>query len=118
MIYLLTTLPFLLGVGWHIMQIVMKLRKKFPQFGFRMIFVTFFQQEWDSLIRSGLMWATLMMWIFISRTTHIHLPPWYDKWGVYVIALLAGYAGQRLAYRYLSTAEEVLERKADLISKQ
>jgi len=96
----------------------MKLRKKFPQFGLKSIFATFFQQEWDSLIRSFLVWSTMMMWLFISRTTHLLLPAWYHKWGIYVLALLAGYAGQRLAYKYLSTAEEVLEKKVEILNNK
>lgn len=116
MTYILTTLLFILGVGYHVMQIVMGLRKKFPQFGFREIFGSFFNQEWDSLIRSLLVLCTYELGLFIIGMTGIHMPVWWEKYlVVYVLALVLGYAGQRIAYKYLGTAADVLEKKSELI---
>lgn len=118
MIYLLTISCFLLGVGYHVMQCIMKLRAKFPELGFKTVFATFFQQEWDSLLRSALVLFTFIIYLFITIGAEIKFPHWYYKWGIYGIALLAGYAGQRLAYSYLSTAESILEKKAEKLKSQ
>lgn len=116
MIYLLTIALFLLGVGYHVMQVVMKLRRQFPQFGFREIFGTFFKQEWDSLIRSFLVLSTYELGLFIIGMTGARMPMWWEKYlVVYALALVLGYAGQRIAYKYLGTAAGVLEKKSELI---
>lgn len=113
MIYLLTIACFKLGVGYHVMQSIMKLRAKFPELGFKTVFATFFIQEWDSLLRSLLVMFTFIIFLFVTIQAEVKFPDWYYDWGVYGIALLAGYAGQRLAYSYLSTAEGILEKKAE-----
>ena len=42
------------------------------------------------------------------------MPQWWDKYLMdYALALILGYAGQRLAYKYLGTAEKVLSEKAE-----
>ena len=58
MIHFLTFLLFIIGVGYHVMQKVMQLRKKFPDFGLKEIFTLFFKEEWDSLIVSFLVLCT------------------------------------------------------------
>lgn len=117
MIYILSIACFLLGVGYHVMQCIMKLRAKFPQLGFKVVFATFFQQEWDSLLRSLLVMFTFLIYLFITISEEVKYPDWYYRWGVYAIALMAGYAGQRLAYSYLSTAENILEKKAEQLKQ-
>ncbi len=115
MIYILTILVFICGVGYHVMQVVKKLRKDHPVFGFREIFKTFFQQEWDSLISSALLLSTILLALFIMQMTHVKLPSWYVNGGHYVIVLVLGYAGQRIAYSFLGTAASELEKKAELL---
>jgi hypothetical protein len=118
MIYLFTTILFLLGVGYHVMQKIMELRAKFPELGFKVIFGTFFKQEWDSLLRSFLVYCTLELSLVIISMAQAKMPPWWDKYfAPYILALVLGYAGQRLAYKYLSTAEGVLAEKSDELKK-
>lgn len=108
-----------LGIGYHIMQSVRRLRKRFPNLGMGDIFSTFFKEEWDSLFVSVLVLISYQMFIFIVRYNGIPMPAWWDKYlCAYWLALVLGYAGQRLAYKYLSTAEKVLEQKSDEINKQ
>lgn len=114
MTYFLTTLLFLIGVGYHIMQVIQRLRRKFPEKRFREIFDTYFTEEWDSLIRSGLVWATYELGLFIIEKSEAVMPAWWEKWFVpYAMAVVLGYAGQRLAYKYLGTAEKVLAEQPD-----
>jgi hypothetical protein len=97
------------------MQKVMHLRKKFPDFGLKEIFTLFFKEEWDSLIVSFLVLCTYQLFLFIIEMAEVVMPAWWDKYLLdYVLAVVMGYAGQRLAYKYLGTAEKVLTEKAEI----
>jgi hypothetical protein len=113
MIYLLTCGLFILGVCFHVMQKIGSLRIKFPELDAVTVFNTFFKQEWDSLLVSALVLACIEVFIFLTRTNQYTLPSWFAQWGIYGFSLVMGYAGQRLAYKYLQTAESVLEKKVD-----
>lgn len=118
MIYFLTTILFILGVGFHVTSIIEKLRKKFPEFGLKEIVDTYFKEEWNTLIRSFLVLSTYELALFIIHMAQAKMPPWWDKYLVpYVLAIVLGYCGQRIIYKYLSTAEGVLERKAENINQ-
>ena len=110
--YILTTLLFILGVGFHMMQKVSVLRQKYAELNFKVIWGTFFKEEWDSLIVSGLVMGVTILALHIVLTKdNIHVPSWVTDWGVYLIALVLGYSGQRIAYKYLTTAEHALDKK-------
>lgn len=111
--YLLTTVLFCLGVGFHVMQKVMTLKNSFTQFSFQSIWQTFFKQEWDSLVVSLLVLCVVEIALFISYNNSVKFPPWLDEWGMYLIPLVLGYSGQRIAYKYLQTAEGVLEKRVE-----
>lgn len=117
MIYFLVQVLYLLGVGHHIMQVVTKLRKRFPVFGFRQIFATFFNEEWDSLIRSALVSITYQLFLVIIHMAEVQMPFWWEKYlAVYGIALFLGYSGQRIFYKFLGTTEKILEQKVDQLN--
>lgn len=111
--YILIAIIFALGVGYHIMQKVISYKKQFPALKRREIFATFFREEWDSLIVSGLVLSTMELAMFIIDKTNKTLPVWITNWGMWVLPLIMGYAGQRIAYKWLGTASEVLERKVE-----
>lgn len=113
MIYILTTILCGLGICFHIMQKIRILRTKFPEFVFKRIWGTFFTEEWDTLFVSFICWLVLELAIYIVLYNKVHIATWFAMWGIYVLALVWGYCGQRIAYKYLGTAEEVLEKKAD-----
>lgn len=115
--YILTSILIILGVGFHVMQKIRILRTKFPEFSPKKIIATFFTEEWDSLIVSFLVWLVYELGIFIPTYNGVKFPFWWEMIGVYVAALVLGYCGQRVAYKYLGTAEEVLEKKADDLKK-
>lgn len=117
MIYILSIIIFLLGVGFHIMQIIRKLRARFPEHGMSSILNLFMKEEWDSLLVSFLVLLSFIMYLVVVEYYQLVLPPWWYKFGVdFILAFVLGYAGQRLAYRYLGTAEKVLEQGADNIN--
>ena len=118
MTYILTTILMLIGVLFHVMQKVRQLRVKFPELSPARVWKTFFGEEWDSLIVSFLVWLVYELWIYLSILHHYKLPAWYSMYGIWGLALVLGYCGQRVAYRYLGTAEKVLQKRADIIEQK
>ena len=112
MIYFLTTTVFVIGVLFHVMVKINGLRTKFPTLTFKTVWTTFFSEEWNTLIASVLVLAVTELAIFIINYQGIVIPEWLN-WGIYPIALLMGYQGQRIIYKYLNTASDALERKAE-----
>jgi hypothetical protein len=115
MIYILTTVCQLLGVFFHVMIKVAGYKKQFPTLSFKLIWGTFFKEEWDSLIRSVGILCLVELSIFIINYQNITIPDWL-QWGIYPISLLMGYQGQRILYKYLNTASDALEKKAETIA--
>ena len=111
--YLLVLVISIIGVLYDVMGKIRGLRRKFPQFHKGEIVNTFFAEEWDSLIISGLVLATLEITLYIIRYNDVVLAEWVEQWGIYVIAGVVSYSGQRLAYKVLGTAEKVLSDKVD-----
>jgi len=111
--YIFCTAALLVGIFLHIMQKINKLRNKFPQLNFKTIWSTFFQEEWDSLMVSFVIIIAYNLFLYIAFFNQIKFLPWFDKWGMYALALVLGYGGQRIAYKYLTTVEEKLIKDAD-----
>lgn len=116
--YILTSVLMLVGILFHVMQKVRQLKIKFPELAPVRVWKTFFSEEWDSLIVSFLVWLVYELWLYISVINGFRLPNWYDMYGMYGLALVLGYCGQRVAYRYLGTAEKVLQKRADVIEQK
>ena len=91
----------------------MYFKKNFPTLVFSSIWGTFLKEEWDSLMISGLILITLNVFLYIKFYNGWIFPDWLENWGMYLFTLIMGYAGQRLAYKYLGTAEKALERRID-----
>lgn len=113
--HILILLISLIGVGFDVMAKVMRYKKMFPQLSFANIWRTFFKEEWDSLMVSVLIIVVLQISLYIVKINGVKIPSWIVNWGMYVFTLVINYSGQRLAYKYLGTAEKVLEEKADKI---
>lgn len=109
--YILISVAMILGVGYHVMQKIATLRVKFPTMRPGDVFNTFFVEEWNTLIVSGLVWATGLFVLYVIRTNEVKLPDWVENWGMYAIAAVIAYSGQRLAYKILGTAEQALSDK-------
>ena len=113
MIYILIVILQLLGISFHVMQKVVTLGDKFPEKTVRQIFLTFWQEDWDTLMISGLiLLLDVVAHFVIFDFLHIPLPPeWYWQIGPFVIALVMGYAGQRLIYKWFGSAEQFLDKQ-------
>ncbi len=115
MIYFLTSVSLLFGVMFHVMVKVMGYKKQFTTLSFGQIWGTFFKEEWDSLMVSAIIYGVTELSIFIINYQQINIPEWL-QWGIYPIALLMGYQGQRIAYKFLNTASDALEKKAEIVA--
>lgn len=113
--YLFVFAAYSLCCMLHILITIKKLRVQFPQFGFKEIWNTFFTQNWDTLIGSAVVLLIYELAIYIAVYNGVVLPYWFDMIGMYAIAAVLGYQGQRIFYKWLDTAVEALEKKADMI---
>lgn len=116
--YILIFFSALLGTGFHVMQKINQQRIEFPQFKPTEIWTNFLKEEWDSLIVSALILIAQELAVFIIQYNGVKLPVWVDNWGMYIISCVISYGGQRLAYKYLNTSVDALEKKADTINNK
>jgi hypothetical protein len=112
----------ILGILFHVSQKVIQLDKANPEKKIPEIYSLFFDNEWASLIVSLLVLVTNIVAHII---TVVYFPgysdvsvtvPYIDLTvpavvGFYLLALVCGYAGQRIAYNYLGKAETYLNTK-------
>jgi len=111
LIYVLPALCLLLGIGYSVMESVSKLHKKYPQYGMKSVIWTFISEEWNNLLISVLVFFTYMLFIFISQNNGYVFQPWFAQWGVFLLAFVLGYAGQRIAYSALKSTEGAIRQK-------
>jgi hypothetical protein len=109
--HLILALLYLLGVSYHVMQKIGMLHKKFQDATIGQTFKTFFKEEWDSLVVSGLGLITVQAFWFLAHHKNIPLPQWLHNWGAYVSTVVLGYCLQRIVYKILGTAEGVMEKR-------
>lgn len=113
--YALHVLLQALGIGFHVMQKIVQLDKKYPEKSIKEIRATFFDEDWTTLLVSALV-------LLLSLVTHYivqHYAPelvasvkYFDLWA-FALSFVLGYAGQRLIYKGLGKASSVLEKKID-----
>lgn len=112
----------LLGIGFHVMQKVLIYDQQYPKLKMPEIFKVFWDEDWGSLLVSALVFflnlvAHGVIHIWFSDVTHmvwLHVP--YLAWS-FILALVLGYAGQRIAYKFLGKAADRLDQLADTIEK-
>lgn len=113
MMYLLIVFFQLLGIGFHVMQKIVTLGDKFPIKKMREVFAIFWQEDWDTLMISTLIiLLDIGAHYVVFDYLHIPLPTdWYWQVAPFVLALVLGYAGQRLIYKWFGTAEQFLDKQ-------
>jgi hypothetical protein len=111
--YILIAIFEIIGVGLHVAQKIALFRKAHPQHKFKEVFEGFWAEDWNTLLVSALV---LFLNLFGHYAVINYAPgdftshPWYDM-GSFGLALVLGYGGQRLIYKYLGTAENFLDKK-------
>jgi TRAP-type uncharacterized transport system fused permease subunit len=118
--YILITILQILGVGFHAAQKVAIIRTRKPEKKFKEIIQIFWHEDWNTFFVSGLVVVLNLVAHFIvlnyfPETITEH--EWYYPVS-FGIALVLGYAGQRMIYKYLGTAETFLNKQvADRLEK-
>lgn len=120
--YLFILFAQVIGILFHIGQKIIALDKQYPEKSLLEIRKLFFDNEWASLFVSGVI---ILAHLFIHGVISFYLPGAEENvieipltnivvpWGLagVLLAIVFGYAGQRLAYKYLGKAEQYLTDK-------
>lgn len=112
--YFLIILLQFLGAGFHIMQKIVTIGDAHKEFTWQQVFGAFLKEDWDTLAVSGLI-------LFLNLVVHFILATYpnsivtINNYILYsfLLSLILGYAGQRIVYKYLGSAERFLNKKAD-----
>lgn len=109
----------LLGIGFHVMQKISALGDKFPEKTVPEIRGIFWKEDWDTLVGSALVLAlNLVVHYIIEEYTDLAETVAYYILYAFGAAFILGYAGQRMIYKWLGSAEKKLTEKGDnLINK-
>lgn len=110
-IYIICAIAYFGGQMLSAMEKVSGLRTKYPQLSPGTIVSTYLRQEWNTIIVSFVIMGLCQLSLYIALSNGRPGPGWFWLWGVYVLALILGYAGQRLVYKYMKTTEQALEKK-------
>jgi hypothetical protein len=97
------------------MQKVSELDNKYPELKWKEVFALFIKEDWDTMVISGLVWATQTVIHVILFIFAPELPAsieYYILWA-FGIALVLGYCGQRVVYKFFGSAEKVLIKQID-----
>jgi len=112
-----------LGVSFHVGQKIISLDSQYPEKSKNEIIKLFFENEWASL---GVSVLIIMGHLFLHGVIAFYMPGAEENiieipftnivipWGLagVLIAIIFGYGGQRLAYKYLGKYEQYLSDKA------
>jgi hypothetical protein len=107
-----------IGIGLHVMEKIVKLGDAHPDKTRQEIQAIFFKEDWDTLRISFLivildLVVHIIILVYapaIAADKYLNVP--FELWS-FLVALVLGYAGQRLIYRFLGTAETFLNKKVD-----
>lgn len=115
-IYILCGIAYFFGQVLSAMEKIAQLKAKFQQLAPGVIIGTYFKEEWNTIIVSMLIMGLCQFALYIAIMNHRPGPEWFWQWGVYVLALVLGYAGQRIVYKYMKTTEKKLNSFNDKIA--
>lgn len=108
----------LAGISLHCMQKIKDLDNKFPDMSTNEIVSTFWENDKFTLWISGIvLWINILAHLIIHLYTPdvILMIPHFILWA-FLVAFVLGYAGQRLVYKFLGTAESVINKQIEVKS--
>lgn len=115
--YLIIIACELLGIGFQVMQKVSALKQQHKEFKKKEIFKVFWDEDWNTLAISGLIFlANLLGHYIVANYSNLEEGEWYFPIS-FGIAITLGYGGQTIVYKYLGTAQQALQDKADKIKQ-
>jgi hypothetical protein len=108
--YLLITILQLLGIGFHVAQKIITLGDKFPDEKKKgVILAAFWDEDWDTLLVSFLVLISDLVAHVVIHYIGLEMSKeWYWQVFPFALAFVLGYGGQRIAYKVLGSAEQVL----------
>ena len=112
--YLLIIILQLIGIAAHAFQKIAIIRKNHPEKHFNLIVQSFWFEDWNTLAFSvvvGLPLDLVGHYIVLNYGPDWIIKGEYYELSSFGLALLIGYAGQRLIYKYLGTAENYLDKQ-------
>jgi hypothetical protein len=112
--YLIILALQLCGIGLHVMQKVSVFDKQYPEKSIKEIMTVFWNEDWNTLAVSAIVLFLNLIAHYIVNTYAPQVNN-FDNYILYAFgaALVFGYAGQRLVYKYLGSAENFLNKKVD-----
>lgn len=110
--YLIIIAFQVLGIGFHVMQKIIKLGDERKSLTKKEIVDTFFSEDWDTLIVSVLIICGHLLTHYVIDE---YTPSFRNDVNFYVLyafgaAFMLGYLGQRMVYKWLGTAENKLDK--------
>lgn len=112
--YFIFIILYIIGAGYSTLKKIGDLRKKFPQLEPRMVWMTYKQEEWNTMIVSVIGLVLIEITYFIMHLNHIVLGGFTGQWWFpYAFVVVFGYGGDKIAQKALGSAEQALLRKAE-----
>lgn len=111
--YLIIIAFQLCGISLHIMQKVITLGSNYEDHSWKQVFGAFFKEDWDTLLVSGIVLCVNLLVQFVINNYAMDIIYQNPNFHLYMFgaAFVIGYAGQRLVYKYLGSAEKFLDKK-------
>lgn len=110
--YILIFATYFIGASYRTLKGIANLRKKFPDFTMKKITNTYFGEEWNTMIATGIGLIAVELTFFILQYKHVVLSGVYGSWWfMYVASAFFGWGGDKLAYKYFGSTEETLNRE-------
>jgi hypothetical protein len=113
--YLFIFIFQVLGVAFHVMQKIIKLDDDHKGITRRQVFALFFDEDWDTLAVSGLIFLLHLAVHYVIDTYTPDFRAGINFYILYVFAsaFMLGYLGQRAVYRWLGSAEKRIDSFVD-----
>jgi hypothetical protein len=121
--YFLALVLQLLGISFHVMQKIITLGDRDKTISRSEIISIFLSEDWDTLLVSFLVLVTCMVFHF---SANYYFPESMNKIVeipilnidvpivilILILSFVIGYAGQRIVYKWLGSAEKFIDNKA------
>lgn len=104
------------GIGLNVMKNIIGLGDTFPSKTKKEILVEFWNRDWDTLIVSILIWfAHIVIHVIMAYYDFAFLITSYEYYLAvsYSLALVVGFGGQALAYKWLGKATQYFDNKVN-----
>jgi hypothetical protein len=112
--YLLIISLQLSGIGLHVMQKIIGIGNLHPDKPASETFKIFMREDWDTLCVSAIvLFLNIIVHYIVGEYAQSISAMEYYTLTSFAIALVLGYAGQRMIYKYLGSAEKFLDKQVE-----